>query len=269
MSSAQRIAVAGATGRVGHHTVDVLTGQGYEVVPISRRHGVDVITGQGLAAALAGVECVIDATTGPSPEQQAATEFFTTAARNLQQAGQQAGVQRLVIVSIVGVDQSTGGYGAAKLAHEQAIRSGPVPVRVLRATQFHEFVAQLVDWGTQGDVGYVPAMRTQLVAARTVAEVLASLATGPGAAAPGSAGPGSAGPGAARYTEVAGPREERLAEMARLLAARRGYPAKIEEVIDESDPDQELGRGGGLLPGPDAILGGPTYAEWLASEPAT
>jgi len=265
MSSAQRIAVAGATGRVGHHAVDVLTGQGYEVVPISRRHGVDVITGQGLAAALAGVECVIDATTGPSPEQQAATGFFTTAARNLQQAGQQAGVRRLVIVSIVGVDQSTGGYGAAKQAHEQAMRSGPIPVRVLRATQFHEFVAQLVDWGTQGDVGYVPAMRTQLVAARTVAEVLASLATAPGAAAPGAAGPGAAGAG---YTEVAGPREERLAEMARLLAARRGYPAKIEEVIDESDPDQELGRGGGLLPGPDAILGGPTYAEWLESEPA-
>jgi uncharacterized protein YbjT (DUF2867 family) len=252
MSSAQRIAVAGATGRVGHHAVDVLTEQGHQVVPISRTYGVDVITGKGLAAALAGVECVIDATTGPSPEQQPATEFFTTAARNLQEAGQQAGVQRLAVVSIVGVAKSTGGYGAAKQAHEQAMRSGPIPVRVLRATQFHEFVAQLVDWGTQGDVAYVPAMRTQLVAARTVAEVLASVATGPG-------------PDGAEYTEVAGPREERLAEMARLLAGRRGYPAKIEEVIDESDPDQELGRSGGLLPGPGAILGGPTYAEWLES----
>ena len=244
MSSAQRIAVAGATGRVGHHAVDALTGQGHQVVPISRKYGVDVITGEGLAAALAGVESVIDATTGPSPEQQPATEFFTTAARNLQEAGQQTGLQRLVVVSIIGV---------AKLAHEQAMRSRPIPVRVLRATQFHEFVAQLVDWGTQGDVAYVPAMRTQLVAARTVAEVLASLATGPGTAG-------------AEYTEVAGPREERLAEMARLLATRRGYPAKIEEVIDESDPDQELGRNGGLLPGPGAILGGPAYAEWLESD---
>ena len=34
-------------------------------------------------------------------------------------------------------------------------------------------VAQLVDWGRQGEVSYLPKMRTQLVAARTVAEVLA------------------------------------------------------------------------------------------------
>ena len=77
-----------ATGRVGHHTVDVLQARGHDVVPMSRSQGVDIITGKGLAAALAGVDCVIDAATGPSPEQQAATAFFTTAARNLHQAGQ-------------------------------------------------------------------------------------------------------------------------------------------------------------------------------------
>ena len=26
--------------------------------------------------------------------------------------------------------------------------SGPVPVRVLRAAQFHEFVGQMVEWGS-------------------------------------------------------------------------------------------------------------------------
>ena len=44
-----RIAVAGATGRVGRHVVDVLRGGGHDVVPISRSNGVDVITGDGLA----------------------------------------------------------------------------------------------------------------------------------------------------------------------------------------------------------------------------
>ncbi len=146
------IAVAGATGRVGRHIVEVLEGRGHDVVPISRSHGVDVITGDGLAAALAGVECVIDAATGPSPDQDAATEFFTTAARNLHEAGERAGVQRIVVVSIIGTDRFTAGYGAAKLAHERAMLSGPIPVRVLRSAQFHEFVAQLVEWGTQGDV---------------------------------------------------------------------------------------------------------------------
>jgi nucleoside-diphosphate-sugar epimerase len=34
-----KIAVAGATGRVGRHVVDVLEEQGHEVVPISRGVG--------------------------------------------------------------------------------------------------------------------------------------------------------------------------------------------------------------------------------------
>ena len=58
-------------------------------------------------------------------------------------------------------------------------------------------------------------MRTQLVAARTVAEALADLATGPDPAfAPRR-----------RSSEIAGPREENLVEAARLLAARRGDAA--------------------------------------------
>ena len=189
MQARGKIAVAGATGRVGHHVVDVLEGRGHEVVAISRSAGVDVVTGEGLAEALAGVETVVDAATGASPEEQAATEFFTAAARNLQQVGYRAGVQRIVVVSIIGTDRFTAGYGAAKQAHERATLSGPIPAGILRAAQFHEFVAQLVDWGRQDGVSYVPKMRTQLVAARTVAEALADLATGPESApAPGSAG---------------------------------------------------------------------------------
>ena len=67
------IAVAGATGRVGRHVVAVLEAQGHDVVAMSRSTGVDVVTGDGLAEALAGVEAVVDAATGPSPEQEAAT----------------------------------------------------------------------------------------------------------------------------------------------------------------------------------------------------
>jgi nucleoside-diphosphate-sugar epimerase len=111
MQSPSKIAVAGATGRVGRHVAAVLTERGHEVVPMSRSQGVDVITGEGLAAALAGVDCIIDAATGPSAEQRVATEFFTTAARNLQEASQRAGVRRIVVVSIIGTDHFTAGYG--------------------------------------------------------------------------------------------------------------------------------------------------------------
>lgn len=248
MSDNKKIAVAGATGRVGRHVVEVLTERGHEVVPISRTHGVDVITGEGLAEALAGVECIVDTATGPSPEQQAATEFFTTATKNQQEAAERAGVQRIIVVSIINTDRLKGGYSIAKVAHEHAMLAGPVPARVLRAAQFHEFVEQLVQWGTQGDVAYVPKMRTQLVAARTVAEALADLAIDAGAA------PGPT-------LEVAGPRPETLVEMARMLVARRGGGLRVEEV---SDPvDGAANESGGLLPGPDARLAGPTFEEWL------
>jgi len=245
-----RIAVAGATGRVGRHTVDVLNEGGHDVVAISRSNGVDVITGDGLAAALEGVEIVIDVTTGPSPEQGPATEFFTTATKNLQEAGRKAGVTKLVVVSIIGTDRATGGYGAAKLAHERAALAGPIPARILRAAQFHEFVEVLMGWGRRGDVVYLPKMRTQIVAARTVAEALAAVAL-------------SDEPEGERPAEIAGPREEYLPDLAQLVADKRGDPVKIEAVSNPADPDDALNSNGGLLPGPHATLAGPTFAEWL------
>lgn len=252
MQASRKIAVAGATGRVGRHVVDVLRAGGHQVVAMSRASGVDVVTGRGLADALKGVDCIIDAATGSSPEQGAATDFFLAAARNLQQAGQQAGVRWIVEVSIIGVDRFTTGYGAAKLAHERAMLAGPLPIYLLRAAQFHELVAQMVEWGRQGEVSYVPKMRTQPVAARTVAEALARLATG---APPPERSP---------ILEIAGPREESLVDLATLLVSRRGG-VRIQPVSNPADPDTALNESGALLPGPNATLAGPSFAEWLAA----
>jgi uncharacterized protein YbjT (DUF2867 family) len=194
MASEKKIAVAGATGRVGRPTVEILRERGHEVVPISRGEGVDVITGEGLAAALEGVDLIIDAATGPSPDQAEATEFFMTAARNLQQAGAERGVEGILVVSIIGTDHFNTGYNAAKVVQERAHLNGPVPARILRAAQFHEFVAELVEWSTQGDTAYLPPMRTQLVAARSVAEALADLVDGADSAPAATRSPKWRGP---------------------------------------------------------------------------
>ena len=221
---------------------------------MSRSTGVDVITGEGLAEALERVDRIVDLATYPSPDEAAATEFFTTATDNLQTEGERAGVERIVVVSIIGIDKFDGGYNAAKLAHEHAMLAGPIPAQILRASQFHEFIAELLAWGTQGDVGYVPLFRTQPVAARTVAESLAELAVANGAE-----------PANAVVGEVAGPREERLADLARLLVEHRGDGLRVEEApVDEDDPDSVLYASGAVLPGPTAKLVGPTYAEWLS-----
>jgi hypothetical protein len=104
----------------------------------------------------------------------------------------------------------------------------------------------------------VPKFRTQLVAARTVAEALADLATAAESAAPAS--------NTTPIPEIAGPREENLVEMARLLVARRGDPVRIEGVTNPADPDRDLYEQGALLPGPHATLAGPTFEDWLARE---
>ena len=258
-----KIAVAGATGRLGRHVAGVLGAEGHQVVPISRSAGVDVITGDGLADAVTGADAIIDVTAGPSSEQRAATEFFTTAARNLQQAGERAGVARYVVVSIIGIEKSAGGYGSAKLAHEQAALAGPVPARILRVAQFHELVGVLMDMGRQGDVIYLPEMRTQIIAARTVAQALAEMATSPEAQFAAARAAESAG---APIPELAGPHEENLASLARLVATRRGDQIRIEEV-KAADPDSEAAADGSLLPGPYAKLAGPTFEEWLTTQP--
>jgi uncharacterized protein YbjT (DUF2867 family) len=243
-----KIAVTGATGRLGSQLVDVLEEQGHEVVPIARSKGVDVITGEGLVEALQGADAVVDLATGPSPDEQEATEFFTTSTRNLQEAGVEAGVKRNVLVSIIGIDKFKTGYNAAKLAQEKAALAGPIPTRIVRAAQFHEFVEQLLDWGRQGDTAYVAAMRTQVVSARAVAELLAELVTDSEPAGP--------------TLEIAGPRPERLVELARLLTEHRGELLDVQETT-EFFPEGDVYDSDAPLPGPGAKLAGPTYEEWL------
>jgi NAD(P)H-binding len=257
MSTPGKIAVVGATGRLGRHLVEHLEETGREVVAISRSTGVDVITGEGLAEALDGVDCIVDAATGASPDQEDATTFFTTAAANLHAAGSGAGVAHIVAVSIIGCDRFHSGYNAAKFAHEEALLSGPIPVSILRAAQFHELVAQMVEWGMQGETCFVPTMRTQPVAARTVAEALANMAARPVVVHRTSRA------AAMPVPEIAGPKEESLVAMAELLIARRGDDLLVEAVNDTADPDRELYTGGGLLPGDHATLAGPTYEQWL------
>ncbi|QEV21623.1 SDR family oxidoreductase [Streptomyces alboniger] len=254
--SAGKFAVAGATGRLGRHVVDVLAGRGHQVVPMSRATGVDIITGEGLAEALTGVDVIIDVASWHASDQKAATEFFRTATQNLHAAGLRAGADRIVAVSIIGADKATAGFVAAQQVHEEANLSGPLPARILRAAQFHEFVGQLLEW-QQGDVAYIPALPTQLVACRTVAETLVDLAADPDA--PAQSDPGAPIP------EIAGPRRESMADAARLLGARRGI--KVVDVDGSGMPDAEIAAAGGFLPGPHATLAGPTFQEWLNTQP--
>ncbi|HEY9294396.1 MAG TPA: NAD(P)H-binding protein, partial [Microlunatus sp.] len=123
-----RIAIAGATGRIGRLTQDVLEQQGHQVVPISRRQGVDVVSGAGLQEALAGVAVVIDTLNTGARDEADVVDFFTSTTRRLLQAEQATGVGHHVLLSIAGMEKVAGNpHYAGKRAQEAVLESGPTP----------------------------------------------------------------------------------------------------------------------------------------------
>jgi uncharacterized protein YbjT (DUF2867 family) len=246
-----RIAVAGGTGQVGAHVVAVARERGHELVVLTRGTGVDLVAATGVAEALTGADVVIDVASATTLDADESVAFFSAVTRTLLDAETAAGVRHHLALSIVGVDRAPWGYYAGKMAQEHLIESGEVPWTILRATQFHEFAEQIYERATIGPLHVAPSMRTQPIAAHEVAEHLVSLA--------------EAGP-AGRTRDLGGPREERLVDMVRGLARRRGSRAWIP-AIPLPGALGRAQRDGSLLPGPDAVLGTQTYPEWLAARP--
>lgn len=245
-----KVAVAGGTGVLGQHIVEACRSAGHDVSALSRRTGCDLTTGEGVDAALAGVEIIVDASNTTSQSKARAANFFTTVTANLQQAGAKAGAGRLVTISIVNIDRVPSGYYQAKLAQEAAALQGPLPVSIVRATQFHEFPAQILERFHLGPIAFMPRMRVQTVAARALAEMVAGLA---------------ADPPAETIINVAGPQPADLVDLARAVMARRGDQRRLIPMPIPGRAGRAM-KSGGLLPAGDARLVGPTFEEWLAGE---
>lgn len=244
-----RIAVAGGTGVVGRHVVDVLGAAGHEPVVLSRSRGVDLVTGSGLDAALSGVGAVIDVSNVATMRRETAVGFFGTATGRLLETGERHGVRHHLALSIVGIDRVPTGYYAGKRRQEELVLGGPLPATVLRATQFHEFPGQLLV-RTPGPVAMLPAMRVQPVAAREVAEALVQLAVGdPLGMAP----------------ELAGPEQHSLVDLARDLLRARGERRRVVAVRVPGAAGRAMAQGG-LLPQGPGPRGTQTFAQWLAAE---
>ncbi|HEY5833088.1 SDR family oxidoreductase [Streptomyces sp.] len=244
-----RVAVAGGTGVAGRQVVEALTVRGHEPVVVARSRGVDLLTGEGLDAALASVDAVIDVSNTVTASRRKAEAFFETAGRNLMTAEERAGVGHHVTLSIVGIDRVGLGYYRGKLRQEAVVRAGRVPWTVLRATQFLEFPDQVLAL-MPGPVAVVPRMRIQPVAVREVAAALAELA---------------AGPPLGMAPELAGPREEELADLARRVLRARGERRRVLAVRLPGATGRAL-AGGALLPAEPGPRATRTFDEWLAAE---
>jgi uncharacterized protein YbjT (DUF2867 family) len=243
-----RVVVAGGTGVVGRHVVELARAAGHAVVPLARSTGQDVVAGTGLAEALAGADVVIDVTSVPTTSTKKSVNFFRAATEHLLAAEQVAGVGHHVALSIVGIDAETTGYYAGKLEQERLVTAGPVPWTLLRATQFHEFAAQVVQRASVGPFVLVPAARTATVAATEVAEALVTLADGPARG---------------RARDLGGPEEADLADLVRRYLAATGRRGRVLRLPLPGAAGKRM-RQGAMLPGPNADRGRQTFDEWLA-----
>src|SRR3954452_17715291 len=174
-----KIAVVGATGLVGSQVVALAEAQGHQTVALSRRTGFDLLApDERLVQALRGVDAVVEVTASPTADGEARI-FFTTIAANLGRAATAAGVPRAVMLSIVGTDLTPDfPYYVAKTEQEQTFRAHAPGARVVRATQFHDFPGQLIDWYSNGTSVPVPSAPSHTVATEEVAALLLAVATG-------------------------------------------------------------------------------------------
>ena len=243
-----KIAVIGGTGLIGSKLVRNLREQGHEVIAASPKTGVNSVTGDGLADALKDTSVVVDVTNSPSWEDTAVLKFFETSTRNLLAYEAAAGVRHHVALSVVGTERLlASGFFRAKLSQENLIKASKNPYTIVRATQFFEFLKQIVDYSTEGKTVRMPVALIQPMAADDVASAVARIATNPPVNG---------------TIEIGGPEQFHLDELARRFLSARQDP---RQVI--SDPQ---GRYYGievsetaLVPDNSARLGKTHFEAWL------
>jgi uncharacterized protein YbjT (DUF2867 family) len=249
-----RVAVVGATGRIGSLTVAALERDGHGVRRISREEGVDVRTGTGLEPALTGVDAVIDALNSTAPDRAGTVGFFTTTTTNLLEAEERAGVRHHVMLSIAGVHRVEGNaHYAGKRAQEAAAEAGPIPFTIVPSTQFHDFAEMVASWSERDGTALVPPLLIQPIAPADVADVLARVAVGRPQG---------------RHRDIAGPDLQDLVDMARRTHTAQGRTIRLVPTWQNGVFDRSM-AGDVLLPGPDADIAPTTFDDWLASLPGT
>ena len=245
-----KVVVIGGTGLIGSKVVTNLRQQGHDAVAASPNTGVNTLTREGLADAFSGASVVVDVSNSPSFEDAAVLDFFVTSTRNIIDTAAAAGVEHLVVLSVVGTERlAESGYISAKIAQEELIKSSAIPFSIVHATQFFEFVKSIADTSTRGDTVRLPSVLWQPIASDDVADTVTRVALG----APRNG-----------TLEIAGPDQFRFDDAIRRGLRAQGDPREV--VADPQAPyfGAVLSERS-LVPGEHAELGDTHFADWLAA----
>ncbi len=248
------IAISGGTGLLGRQVSEELRARGHEVRVVSRnapKYRADLTTGVGLDEALAGCDAVVDASNNSS---RSAAATLVEGTRRLLAAGQRAGVAHHVGVSVVGCERIPMGYFQVKAAQERLVTEGAVPWTVVRATQFHEYLAAM--FGAAARYGVLPAPRAlvQPVASAEVARVVADAV--------------ERGPRRGHVT-VAGPEVAGLRDLAATWRRAAGSRAVVLPLPLPGLLGRALRGGAATTAHPEDRHGEVTFASWAAQAVAS
>ncbi|MBX0286805.1 NAD(P)H-binding protein [Halomicroarcula sp. F28] len=245
--------VTGATGTLGTALIPRLQAAGHEVRAASRSPPadgtadwveLDLASGDGLAAAVRDVDVVVHAATAPTGDSETVDVEGT---RRLLDAAADAGVSNFVYPSIAGIDDIPYSYYEHKLAAERAIEDSDVPDTILRATQFHEFVADIFDTLSKLPVWPLPTeMRIQPVAVAEVADVLVEEAV-----------PEPRG----RMPPMGGPQVHTVGDLARGYRTAKGLRRPIVRLPIPTATFRAFRDGKATCP--DRAVGTVTWQAWL------
>lgn len=199
---------------LGRRVVDELHSRGHEVRVLSRsapEYRVDLATGEGLTTALEGCDAVVDASNAASN----AADILVNGTRRLLAAEKTAGVGHHICVSIVGCERMPMGYFNVKAEQERLVEAGTVPWTIVRATQFHEYIALLFAKAGRWRILPMLGVPLQTVAVIEVAQTVADTV--------------EAAPRRGRI-EIAGPEiidARELARMWRSITGQRALPLPV------------------------------------------
>ncbi|MHA7986042.1 SDR family oxidoreductase [Rathayibacter sp. CAU 1779] len=244
-----RAVVLGGRGRIGTEVVRLLRAHGDDVVVASRSTGVDAAQNIGLASAFHGADTVVDVTNAAIYNEAEVVDYFTSVTRNVVTAELDAGVRNHIALGIVGMDRMTAsGYLAGKAAQERVLADRSVPYTIVRATQFFEFLPNILDALSVDGVVRAPATAFQPIAVLDVARAVADTVI---------AGPRS------EIVEVAGPERTSMADFLR-RAVPEGVSRPIVEDADARYFGVDVGADG-LVPLAAFSTGRIDYATWLTT----
>jgi uncharacterized protein YbjT (DUF2867 family) len=171
-----KLLVTGSTGQLGRPTTAALRAAGVDVLGLTRSGGagavaIDLRTGRGLDEAVQGVDTIVHlaSTNGRRDVEMA---------RNLTDSARRARVAHLVLISIVGIDETPLRFYRDRVEIEQIALASGVPLTIQRATQFHSLIDRIFSVQKLPMI-FVPQWRVQPIAVEDVARRLAELAVGP------------------------------------------------------------------------------------------